>query len=1024
MYFVTQRIDRILTELKKLSYSNEYLIDNIKMKEGYFHTIEEADNSGPPWTNFGQNELWGGSDVYCWFRSEFVVPKDMEGKKLVFNVETDTKGWDAINPQFLVFINGELIQGYDVNHSETTLSINAKAGDTYIFDLQAYGGATICDEVVSTARCLQSVTVLETDIEKLYYDIQVPLEVTKLLGKEDKNRLNIENYLENAINMLDMRKHYSKEFKDSVKMAIEYLQEEFYDKYCGDKNIIAKCVGHTHIDVAWLWDLDQTRKKVQRSFATVLRLMEEYPEYIFMSSQPQLYQYLKEERPQLYEKVKEKIAQGKWEAEGGMWVEADCNVSSGEALVRQIIHGKRFFREEFGVDNKILWLPDVFGYNDALPQILKKSGIDYFMTTKISWSEYNKMPYDTFNWVGLDGSEVLTHFITTIDYNELPDRYLTTYNGFINVPSVKGAWERYQQKGISDEVLISFGYGDGGGGPTKDMLETAKRLEKGIPGCPAVEMSTSLDFFNSIAKKLKDNPKLPRWVGELYLEYHRGTLTTMARNKRYNRKSEFLYEEVEWLSSISSLLNNGVYPKDIIKKCWEIICLNQFHDIIPGSSIKKVYEDSKKQYIKILDIGNIIKDKTINSISLEIQVDSTSVVVFNPSSFTRDEIVSYEIEGQSKSFYATDIPAKGYRAYPICDIIEQTKEISISTKSLENRFYKIELDDDANITSIYDKTAKREVIKQGHKGNVIQAFEDKPHANDAWDINIYYQQKMWEVNDLQSIRVVEDSEFKATLEIKRRFLDSTIVQKMSIYRDTPRIDFDTTIDWKEKQVLLKACFPVDIHSEKATYDIQFGNVERPTHWNTSWDMAKFEVCGHKWADLSEAEYGVSLLNDCKYGYDIKEGVMRLTLLKSPISPNEDADREMHYFTYSLFPHQGDWRKANTVQMGYRLNQPVTSILVDKQKGTLPTAFSFVNIDSKNVIMEVVKQAEESDNIILRVYECYNKRTNSTINFFKDIKTVYECDLEERQNIAEIKPNGKSFKFTIKPYEIKTFKLVL
>lgn len=647
------------------------------------------------------------------------------------------------------------------------------------------------------------------------------------------------------------------------------------------------------------------------------------------------------------------------------------------------------------------------------------------MTTKISWNEYNKLPYDTLKWVGLDGSEVLTHLITTTKFDDLPDKHSTTYNGFIDVPSVKGAWERYQQKALNDEVLISFGYGDGGGGPTKEMLETARRLEKGIPGCPVVKMGTSGEFFERLNDKLGNNPKLPKWVGELYLEYHRGTLTSMARNKRYNRKSEFLYEEIEWLSSISSLLNTTKYPKEDLKYGWEIICLNQFHDIIPGSSIKKVYEDSKEQYEDILATGRNLKEEALNGITSQVQVDKPSIIVFNPLSFNRDEIVEYERHGKTKTFYATDIPSKGYRIYPIETIIEEINEITITTRNLENRFIKIQLDEHANIASIFDKTVNREVVTVGQRANVLQAFEDKPHNFDAWDINIYYQEKMWEINDLQSVQIVEAGPLKATLEIKRKFMDSTITQLMSIYRDSSRIDFVTTIDWKEKkQILLKAAFPMDIHAEKATYDIQFGNVERPTHWNTRWDMAKFEVCGHKWADLSENDYGVSLLNDCKYGHDIKDDVMRLTLIKSATSPNEDADREIHHFTYAIYPHAGDWRKARTVQMGYQLNCPVTSRVVNKQTGPLPEALSFVSIDSDNVIMEVVKQAEETDAIILRVHECYNKRTNARITFFQDIKTVYECDLEELHDIEKMKTGDKCFEFIIKPYEIKTFKLKL
>lgn len=1018
MFFKIERVERILKELQELKYTESKVIENFKMKEGFYTTPEEADKNSNPWIDFHKDDRWGGFDKNCWFRFKFEVPESYEGKTLVHRISTSHEGdWDGINPQFLIFRDGQLVQGLDINHRETILCEKAVAGQKYVIDLQAYGGT-----VKHLSECNNTISILDVKVEQLYFDLHVPLEVTKLLYKEDKDRIDTLGYLEKAIDQLDLRKPYTEDFYRSIDEATEFLHNEFYGKFCDENGVVAKCVGHTHIDVAWLWDLAQTRIKVQRSFSTVLELMDKYPEYVFMSSQPQLYKYLKEDRLELYEQVKQRIEEGRWEPEGGMWVEADCNLSSGESLVRQIIHGKRFFREEFGKENKILWLPDVFGYSAALPQILKKSGIDYFMTTKISWNEYNKLPYDTFNWAGLDGTEVLTHFITTANFDELPEKHFTTYNGFIDAPSVKGAWERYQQKELNDEVLISFGYGDGGGGPTREMLETARRMEKGIPGCPTVKVGTATDFFERLDEKVGDHPRLPRWVGELYFEYHRGTLTSMARNKRYNRKSEFLYEDIEWLSTFVNLVDGLDYPKADIRDGWEIICLNQFHDIIPGSSIKKVYEDSKEQYEMIIDKGNDLKEKAIQAITSNIQVDEKSIVVYNPLSFNRSEIVNANVDEQKITFYAENIPAKGYKVFALKDIKEEKNELKVTTTHLENKFFDIKLDEHANIVSLFDKIANRQMIKEGQRANVLQAFEDKPHNWDAWDINIYYQNKMWEVNDVESVTVIEEGPVKATLEIKKRFLDSTITQLMTIYNDVPRIDFDTTIDWKEKQVLLKAAFPVDIHTEKATYDIQFGNVERPTHWNTSWDTAKFEVCGHKWADLSEDEYGVSILNDCKYGHDIKDGVMRLTLLKSATSPNEDADREVHHFTYSLYPHIGDWKQAGTVQMGYQLNCPVYTTVVEKQEGQLPKELSFVSVDKENVIMEVVKQAEESNDIILRVYECYNRRANATIKFFKDLEAVYECDLEERNVVEEMDTKDGIFTFQIKPYEIKTFKL--
>jgi len=1038
MFFEIEHITKTLQELNELKYVEKNVLQEIKMKESLFKSPQEADENISPWITFDKDARWGGKEKYAWFRSEFEIPEKQDGKTIVYQVITGKEGgWDVHNPQFMIFVNGKLVQGLDINHTEILLTKKAKAGEKYIIDLQAYSGS-----VDSLSECKNTVCAFDEKIEKLYYDLFVPLDVIKLLPKENKDRIDTIKYLVKAVNMIDLRRPYNEEFYTSIDSALKYIEEEFYGEFCEKEGVVAKCVGHTHIDVAWLWDLDQTRLKVQRSFATVLELMKQYDEYIFMSSQPQNYKFIKEDRPELYMQIKERVKEGRWEPEGAMWVEADCNLSSGESLVRQIVSGKQFFREEFGVESKVLWLPDVFGYSAALPQIMKKSGVDYFMTTKISWNEYNKLPYDTFEWVGMDGSKVLSHFITTANFDDLPEKHYTTYNGYIDASSVKGAWERYQQKDLSDEVLISFGHGDGGGGPTKDMLEVGRRLEKGIKGAPRVEQGTATEFFEKLDKNVTGNPKLPKWIGELYFEYHRGTLTSMARNKKYNRKSEFLYEDVEFLASMSNLINGQQYPKEDIAHAWEIICLNQFHDIIPGSSIKKVYEDSKEQYEEIISKGNELKDKAIDAIVSNIKIDEESIVVFNPLSFERNETIEFEYKGniavydeekkletQSKDgkvvFYGENIPSKGYKTFRL--VKEETinsNELISEVDHLENEFIDIRLDEKGHIISMFDKRVNRQVLKEGQRGNVLQAFEDKPHNWDAWDINIYYQEKMWEIDDVQSIKIVEKGPLKATLEIKRNFLDSTIVQYMSIYKNTSVIDFDTTIDWKEKHILVKAAFPVDIHTEKATYDIQYGNVERPTHWNTSWDIAKFEVCGHKWADLSEDDYGVSLMNDCKYGYDIKDSLMRLTLLKSSTSPNEDADREVHNFKYSLYPHVGDWKNGDTVKRAYELNVPVYTTIASANNGTMSNEASFITLDKGNVIAEVVKQGEKTEDTIIRVYECHNRRTNVKLNFFKDIKEVTECDLEEIKDYENIKTSNGEFEFEIKPYEIKTFKLKL
>ncbi|HEX3044504.1 MAG TPA: alpha-mannosidase [Bacillota bacterium] len=1078
MYFTLERVKRIVRELKDYCYPSREPIMSYKIKPGDIQGLTElnTDSFHPDslhlaslhpdslhfassgWQDFGPEDRWGGRDRHYWFRTEVSVPERFDGRTVVYEVKTGREGdWDALNPQFLLYINGQLVQALDVNHREAILAENAKAGEVFSIALHAYSGMK-----EGLVELKSDLAVLDREVEKLYYNIKVPLEVAELIEPETKTRIDILNYLNDAVNLLDLRKPGSQAFMDSVTTANQFLEREFYEKYCGSEEVTAVCIGHTHIDVAWLWTIAQTREKAARSFSTVLQLMREYPEYVFISSQPQLYKFVKEDHPEVYQEIKERIREGRWEAEGAMWLEADCNLASGESLVRQVLFGTRFFEREFGVKNKILWLPDVFGYSAALPQILKKSGIDYFMTTKISWNEYNKIPYDTFKWRGIDGTEVLTHFVTTQDAGMSSKSHTTTYNGNLVPTQVIGAWQRYQQKDLGSEVLISYGYGDGGGGATKEMLENARRMSRGIPGCPKVKLAKAGEFFGKLAQTVAGKKRLPTWVGELYLEYHRGTYTSMARNKRYNRKSEFLYQDAELLAVIAKVAAGArEYPQDQLNRGWETILLNQFHDILPGSSIKEVYEDSQQAYLKILDEGKAVVDQALTNITEKIKLAGRSAVVFNPSGFYRSDLVEIDLpapynaaeirdsrgklmqtqiseaesgDGQLRKkvlFYAEDVPAKGYKAFQVNFMTGEAQPVlenganglRVSAVALENRYFSVRLDGDCNIVSLYDKQNQREVLQPGQKANLLLAFEDKPHNFDAWDINIYYQEKFWEIQGVESVAVTESGPLRATLRVTRRFLDSTLTQSIRIYSAIPRLDFVNRIDWREKQILVKTAFPVDIHADKATYEIQYGNLERPTHWNTSWDYARFEVCAHKWADLSEDGYGVSLLNDCKYGHDIKDGVMRLTLLKSAVEPNTDADREVHRFTYSLFPHAGSWKQAGTVEMAYALNCSMYVKMAEAHPGELPSEFSLAGVDQPNVIMEVVKKAEDSDDLIIRMYECHNRRTSVKLDSFYELTGVWECDLMENE-LGPVNFDKTSFRFEIKPYEIKTFKLRL
>jgi alpha-mannosidase len=1041
MLMIKERVKKLVSELQQYIYSDSLNIEHYKMAEASMNGEENLDLV--PWIDFNTSQRWGGYDKDFWFKTDIQIPAAFHGKTVVYDLRTGREhAWDSINPQFKFYINGKLVQGLDINHRDVIITECAKANEVFSITLHAHSGM---DDMLSDLK--SRICVLEPTIENLYYNLKIPMEALELLKEDDKNAIDMLKILNDTVSILDLRRPFSEMFFSSVEKANSFIEEKIYDRSLWHEDVSAHCIGHTHIDVAWRWTIAQTRHKVVRSFSTALNLMKNYPEYIFFSSQPQLYQFVKEDEPNLYEEIKEKIKEGTWEPEGAMWVEADCNLISGESLVRQILYGTRFFKKEFDIENRILWLPDVFGYSAAMPQIMKKAGVDYFITSKLSWNEYNKVPCDTFMWRGIDGTEVLTHFIMNREYQSVTDGFYTAYGGMLTPSQVAGGWQRYQQKDLNTEVLHPYGYGDGGGGPTKEMLETARRLSKGIPGVPKVKMGKAIDFLEKLEKDVKDTPKTPKWVGELYLEYHRGTYTSMAKNKKYNRKCEFLYGDIEWLSSMNKLVDLSFqYPEKKLNKGWETILLNQFHDILPGCSIPEVYVTSHKQYEEVVAEGNSMLQVAIENLASKIQLEETSIILFNPLGFKRSDVVAfdlpenfenievYSLDGKqlmtqvSKDkkvlFLAEEIPAKGYKTFILKNVVkpkEIKSSMEVTPSNLSNKFFNITLDKQGNITSIYDKLQDCEVLKKDSRGNVLQAFEDKPVIFDAWDINMYYEEKMWEVDEIKSIEVLEKGPIRSGLRIVKAFMDSTIEQNIYIYEHTSRIDFQTTVDWKEKQILLKAAFPVAINANKATYEIQYGNVERPTHANTSWEAAKFEVCGHKWADVSEDNYGVSLLNDCKYGHDIKDSVMRLTLIKSGIYPNPKADQEVHNFTYSLYPHAGDFKEAKTIEESYSLNCPLYSKIENPHTGFLPTVFSMIQVDKENVVVEVIKKSEDSNDVIIRMFESYNRRSKVTVTLGKDIKSVTECNLLEK-DIKPIEVQGNEFNFVIKPFEISTFKI--
>lgn len=1041
MDFRKERIEKICSDLKGLIIKQRLDITKWLIKEGTYYRPEEADNSRLPFSSFDSDkDFWLGNDRHYWFRTSIKVPESFKGKTLWLTLSTQKTFWDAVNPQFLVFINGNVIQGADVNHREIKICDNAVPQTEYTIDLQAYTGRDSDVSVGSTKRLELYGSLVEVDplINSLYYDLLVPSQIISWLQKDNSSRIKLEVALEKVINILDLRKPYSNEFYSSIDQAKELIRREIYEKLAGYEDVLATCIGHTHIDIAWWWTVEQTKEKAVRSFSSMLSLMDEYPDFKFMSSQPQLYKFVKERYPEVYEKIKSKIKSGNWEAEGGMWLEADCNVTSGESLVRQILHGKKFFKEEFNIDSKVVWLPDVFGYSGALPQIMQKCGIQYFMTTKIAWNQYNQFPYDTFWWQGIDGTKIFTHLITTQNANQSKDSFFTTYNGLLDAVSLIRSYERYQQKELNNDMLISYGYGDGGGGTTREMIEIGKRMQKGIIGSPKVRFESSTVYFDQLYNKLKSNPKLPKWAGELYLEYHRGTYTSMARNKRSNRKCELLWQDVEFFSIWAKELGVS-YPKEEIYKSWENILLNQFHDILPGSSIKEVYDVTKLEYEALeSNAKNIIQEK-VNFIADNLAGRPNDIVFFNTLSFNRSDIavLDWEVDGlidennnpiklQKTSdnktiLFLESIKPKGAKVCSIAPYASFGKSFTINSNSIETPFYIIEFDDRLQFTRIYDKEASREVLKENCIGNVLHAYEDKPMYYDNWDIDIYYTEKSWIIDNVLSSEWIEVGPVRATLLVKRQFLDSIINQKIHFYADKKPIEFETYVDWKQFNVLLKAEFDVDINTTEATFDIQFGNIKRSTHKNTSWDKARFEVCGHKWVDISEGDYGFSLMNDSKYGHSVNEGKIGLTLLKSGTCPNPDTDQEEHNFTYAIYPHFGDVSTSNTHELALMLNVPIYSAKKNNLRETYLTN-SLASVNADNVIIETIKESEDGSGVIIRLYEYKNRRTNVEFTWYKDVTQILECDLlENKLNI--LSENCDRAKFVMKPYEIKTLKLI-
>jgi len=996
----------------------------------------EIIHSGAPETVKGfqlnLNDFVVGRDRYVWIRKNVSVPAPRENFRIVGVFDFGETG-GGFNSKFesTLYINRKIIQSVDTFHN-TALLDDYSGTDielTFLLWSGLEGGGP---HVIHYHQVRQAdIGYLHMPTEELAAYLKAIAETLAILPDSAPEKSRLEALAENTLKYLNFDED---KLYDTTPVALAHLKAALaaMGKH-EDKTV--NVIGHTHIDVAWLWRFKHTAEKSQRSFATQLELMKEFPDFKFMSSQPQLYKYVKTYAPDVYETLKSRIAEGRWEPDGGMWVEADCNLTSGESLSRQFSHGIRFFKDEFGTDCTYLWLPDVFGYSWALPQILKLCGIKTFMTTKISWSEFNRMPHDLFRWRGIDGSEVMTYFMSTPTPGQKPNSHFVTYNDVMVPETINGSWERFREKDLIHETLVSYGYGDGGGGVTREMILSQQAMDA-LPGMPHVKQTKPTEVFARMHDALDAaGDEAPVWDGELYLEYHRGTYTTQGYNKKMNRKLEFGLAEGEWLASDASVRSNTPADADFFYDAWETMLLHQFHDVIPGSSIREVYIDSTKTYdalaASLADKRNALLSAltapksdsyTLRSFATwaggpELRTEPVFLPGVHGTGFTANGEALATQETKDGTYVLASIPQLGSTTICAAEAKESASAFTFdaANHTISTPYYKAVFNTSGHLTSLLFNG--REVLSG--EANVLEVYEDKSMAHDAWDIDIYYTQKKEYAVLTGHPEVIEDGALRFTMRLTYAYNKSTFTQDITFYAHSPRIDFATTADWHEDHRLLKVAFPVAVRSTMAKYDIQYGFVDRPTHQNTSWDLGKFEVCAHKWADVSQDDFGVALLNDCKYGHNTRSDgakgtTMRLSLLKAPKAPDTDADMGVHTFTYALLPHAGTLTHSDVIAESTFLNIPVriTSGTSDNRR---------IIRTSGNIVVDAVKTpdgGEHAGAYVVRFHEALGGNTAVTISSDYEIAAYQPCDLLERPCDERIEDTV--IETNLNPFEIKNY----
>jgi alpha-mannosidase len=1013
---------------------------------------------------FAVGERWGPAWGTTWFRVSGRVPAAWAGRHVVAKLATGLHPRVGFGGEALVWQDGEPRQGLSWDHDEYPVG---GPGDVVELYVEAAANPYVLGGVRSPRDPVPlympepdgaplvrfgraDLVVKHDEVAALADDVDVLLALGRELTARDRRGAQVVAALEESARLLDLD-----DVVGTAKQARAPLADALAVRASSAAHRVT-AVGHAHIDTAWLWPLRETRRKVARTFSTALQLMDEYPEYVFLASQPQHYAWMKATYPTLFARIGARVAEGRWEPVGALWVEADCNLPSGESLVRQLVHGKRFYRDELGVDSREVWLPDVFGYCAQLPQIMRRGGVERFLTQKLSWNDTNRPPHSTFWWEGIDGSAVLAHFPPA-----------ETYNGLFTVDELRRSERTFRDHGISDRSLYPFGWGDGGGGPSRPMLERARRL-RDTEGVPRVEIEPAAAFFAGVEAEVGTGARgdrLPRWTGELYLERHRGTYTTHADVKAGNRWGEAALHDAElWTAFVPELASSPTVATEL-DRAWKLLLLHQFHDILPGSSIHWAYLDSARDHAEVRRIADGLRDRALDAVASTVAAGAEpagAVVVFNALPHPRTGVVTLAADAFPEGSLAVapvgddvaaDLAAGGRGARPVQRLHDgrwaasidlpahgwatvrpatdppavpgpDPSGPSVSERHLENERLRVEWGEDGQLASIFDKGAQREVLAAGQQGNVLQLHPDRPENFDAWDID---HEALDHVEDLAgpaAVEVVDEGPLVAGVRFTWRFGASTLVQVMSLAAGSPVLEFATSVDWHEDHRLLKAAFPVDVRAARATFEVQYGHVERTTHDNTSWDHAQFEVCAHRWADLSETGFGVALLNDCKYGYDVKGNVLRLSLLRASTMPDPVADRGAHRFRYALVAHAGSFADAGIIQHAAGLGiDPVARPAAAAGGGGRAASMSLVTSTSPGAVVTAVKRADGGEGLVVRLYEAWGGRRRTQLRLASPVRRAQRADLlEQPESEVALTGDGTTLDLELSPFEIVTLLL--